>query len=60
MLSLMKDWESKKTDYKEGRSVRLQLSDVLDQIEMDAKTFKVSVEDFTSTMVGVLVGSRRE
>ncbi|CAN0016294.1 unnamed protein product, partial [Sphacelaria rigidula] len=52
MLSLMRDWESKKTDYQEGQSVRLQLGDILDQIEMNVITFKVSVEDFNSTVVG--------
>lgn len=56
MLSLMQDWENKKTDYQEGQAVRLQLSDILDQIDVDVKTFKVLVEDFNSTVVGVLMG----
>lgn len=59
MLSIMQDWENKKTDYQEGLPVRLQLSDILDELDINVKTFKTLVEE-NSRVVGAMTGSRRK
>lgn len=53
MLTLMLDWEDKKTDYKHGQAVRLQLGDILDQVNMEVGTFKYMVADFNAQTVGI-------
>lgn len=53
MLALMRDWEDKKIEHENGQAVRLQLGDILDQVEMDVGTFKAVVEEFNTPMVSV-------
>lgn len=46
MLDLLSNWEERKTNYEKGRTVRLQLGDVLDQIGMAVDTFQTVVAEF--------------
>lgn len=59
MLELMQVWETKKTNYKAGETMRLDLRDALDVIDMDVNALEATVNERINPEKVRWIGRRR-